>query len=278
MPRLILEHNIYGVDIDPRAAQIASLALWLRAQRAWNDAGVKAQDRPRIGIGHVVAAVAPPAEVDLRRDVIRGMDYSDAILFEQTLSLLKALPELGVLLRAERDVPALVRQIFQTRGPIFRADDERQWRVAESRLRQALEEFAKTAVSSYRNRLFAEDAISGLRLIDIIQIKFDIIVMNPPFGLISEGQKDCLKKEYPEDWNDYYNIFLRRGVSLLNFAGYLGCVVPNRLLFAKKSVGIRKLFLDEMHVTSIVDAGRDVMDDAAVDAMFLTVSKVNATN
>ena len=43
VPRLIIEHNIYGVDIDPRAAQIASLALWLRAQRAWHEAGVKAK-------------------------------------------------------------------------------------------------------------------------------------------------------------------------------------------------------------------------------------------
>lgn len=59
VPRLIIEHNIYGVDIDPRAAQIASLALWLRAQRAWHDAGVKAKDRPLIGRGHVVAAIAP---------------------------------------------------------------------------------------------------------------------------------------------------------------------------------------------------------------------------
>jgi hypothetical protein len=51
VPRLIIEHNLYGVDIDPRAAQIASLALWLRAQRAWHEAGVKAQDRPPIGKG-----------------------------------------------------------------------------------------------------------------------------------------------------------------------------------------------------------------------------------
>ena len=61
VPRLIIEHNIYGVDIDPRAAQIALLALWLRAQRVWHEAGVKAKDRPQIGRGHVVAAVAPPA-------------------------------------------------------------------------------------------------------------------------------------------------------------------------------------------------------------------------
>src|SRR5204863_9474534 len=32
-PGLILRHNLHGIDIDPRASQIAGLALWLRAQR-----------------------------------------------------------------------------------------------------------------------------------------------------------------------------------------------------------------------------------------------------
>src|SRR5213076_1317791 len=41
-PKLIVEHNLHGVDIDPRCAQIAALALWLRAQRAWKDMGVQA--------------------------------------------------------------------------------------------------------------------------------------------------------------------------------------------------------------------------------------------
>jgi hypothetical protein len=100
VPRLIIEHNIYGVDIDPRAAQIASLALWLRAQRAWHEAGVKAKDRPQVGRGHVVAAVAPPAEVDLRKRFMEELDPLDAELFEKTLFLLKGLPELGVELCA----------------------------------------------------------------------------------------------------------------------------------------------------------------------------------
>src|SRR5207249_2195628 len=36
VPKLIIEQNLHGIDIDPRAAQIAALALWLRAQQAWN--------------------------------------------------------------------------------------------------------------------------------------------------------------------------------------------------------------------------------------------------
>jgi len=72
VPRLIIEHNIYGVDIDPRAAQIATLALWLRAQRAWHDADMKAHQRPIIGQGHVVAAIAPPAEKNCASSFLNG--------------------------------------------------------------------------------------------------------------------------------------------------------------------------------------------------------------
>ena len=40
-PELILLHNLHGVDIDPRCAQIAQLALWMRAQRAFKEAGFR---------------------------------------------------------------------------------------------------------------------------------------------------------------------------------------------------------------------------------------------
>ena len=34
VPRLVIEHNLHGIDIDSRAVQIAALALWLRAQKS----------------------------------------------------------------------------------------------------------------------------------------------------------------------------------------------------------------------------------------------------
>ena len=53
VPRLILEHGIYGVDIDPRAAQIASLALWYAASRP---AGASRFPLPLPGRGHRACA------------------------------------------------------------------------------------------------------------------------------------------------------------------------------------------------------------------------------
>jgi hypothetical protein len=48
VPELILRHNLYGIDIDPRACQIAALALWLRAQRSYQQLGLQAAERPPI--------------------------------------------------------------------------------------------------------------------------------------------------------------------------------------------------------------------------------------
>jgi len=62
VPRLIIEHNIHGIDIDQRAAQIAGLSLWLRAQRAWQEQGLHRQDRPRIRRSNVVCAEPMPGE------------------------------------------------------------------------------------------------------------------------------------------------------------------------------------------------------------------------
>ena len=52
VPGLVLAHNLHGVDIDPRCAQIAQLALWMRAQKAYRD----------FGIGRARARADPPVE------------------------------------------------------------------------------------------------------------------------------------------------------------------------------------------------------------------------
>ena len=60
IPKLIIEHNLHGIDIDPRAVQIAVLALWLRAQKAWKHLGLKAASRPRIVKSNIVTAEPMP--------------------------------------------------------------------------------------------------------------------------------------------------------------------------------------------------------------------------
>jgi len=267
VPRLIIEHNIYGVDIDPRAAQIASLALWLRAQRAWHDAGVKAKDRPPLGRGHVVAATAPPAEPALKAQFATQLDHLDAELFTQTLQLLTGLPELGVLLPVESALPTLIRQVFGEHGSLFKDADMQQWQHAEQRLHQALTQFASAAQSSYQCRLYAQDALHGLRLIDLCRETFDVVVMNPPFGALATGTKEQLAKAYPRSKNDLLSIFVERGLQLLRPGGRIGAITSRTCFFLSSFQKWREqVVLGSATPEVMADLGYGVMDDAMVEA------------
>src|SRR6266566_3612985 len=74
VPALIIEQNLHGVDIDPRAAQIASLALWMRAQRAWRDLGVRGGDRLRISRTHIVVAEPMPGDAMMVDTFAAGLE------------------------------------------------------------------------------------------------------------------------------------------------------------------------------------------------------------
>lgn len=268
VPRLIVEHNIYGVDIDPRAAQIASLALWLRAQRAWHEAGINAKDRPSTGRGNVVAAIAPPAEKELRQQFSAALDKRDAELFEKTLQLLKDLPELGVLLQVERELPHLIRQVYVGKGTGLLAEQEQEgWLQAEVRLRKALTDFAQTAKSTYKGRLFAQDALQGLRLVDLCREVFDVVVMNPPFGALSSNTKDQLAKAYPKSKNDLLAIFVERGLQLLRTGGSVGAITSRTCFFLSSFQKWREDIVLGIAVPIVMaDLGLGVMDDALVEA------------
>ena len=275
VPRLIIEYNIYGVDIDPRAAQIATLALWLRAQRAWHDANVKAKDRPPIGRGHVVAAIAPPAERELRQQFAANLDQRDADLFEKTLQLLKGLPEMGVLLQVERELPNLIRQVYVGKGTgLFAAQEQESWQQAEARLRTALTEFAQAAKSSYQGRLFAQDALQGLRLIDLCREVFDVVVMNPPFGALAANTKDQLVKAYPCSKNDLMAIMVERGLELLRAGGRIGAITSRTCFFLSSFQKWREEILLGIGWPEVMaDLGLGVMDDAWVEAAAYVLEK-----
>ena len=73
LPGFILRHNLHGIDIDPRCAQIAQLSLWMRAQRTFRDYGISRSERPSIRRANIVIAEPMPGERDLLKEFLRGL-------------------------------------------------------------------------------------------------------------------------------------------------------------------------------------------------------------
>ena len=238
VPRLIVEHNIHGIDIDPRAVQIAGLSLWLRAQRSWHQAGVKPADRPRITRSNLVCAEPMPGEKELLREFVEqqfpaGERPAFAFLLEKIFDRMTFAGEAGSLLRIEEEIRAAIaearalaeKQTAPRQARLFPSDeraeqpefdlrgltDEQFWQAAEQRIYDALKAYAEQAENSggFQRRLFADDAAQGFAFIELCRKRYDVVVMNPPFGDAPPSCKSFLAASYADQSEDLYCWFCR---------------------------------------------------------------------
>jgi hypothetical protein len=290
VPALIVEENLHGVDIDPRAAQIAALALWLRAQRAWRDFGIPAAERPRIRRTHIVIAEPIPSEpalLDAFASELRPPLLGD--LFRKMVSETRLAAEMGALLRLESTIadelevarkkfvasrkvtgylPGLEPVKKQNELDLSGIDDDAFFHEAEDQIVAALHRFAVAASggASVRRRLFADDAAQGLALIELVREKFDIVLMNPPFGAGSLAAKRDFEKAYPRTKNDVYAAFVERGIELLHPHGMLGAITSRTGFFLSSFQKWREeILLKQAPPVVFVDLGFGVLDAAMVE-------------
>ncbi|MFU0842379.1 MAG: hypothetical protein ACFWTZ_07225 [Burkholderia sp.] len=301
VPGLILANNIYGVDIDIRATQIASLALWLRAQKSLDRLGVLIGDPSRsLGRGHVVAAVAPPPENDIaevagRRMGVRASEGLKAL----KLDFLNQVPETGLLLPLERDLEQAVAWSDETSEGMLPGmpadwaqmdlplDTSSRWMAQKEAVTTALNGYLEGIGHSFREKLFAVNAVQCLNLLDLCTKHFDVIVMNPPFGAPADGSKDLLGGLYPLSKRELSGMFVMRMLELAKPHGYVGAITSRTIFFQGSSEDWRRRLLSSASMPVFADLGPGVMDDAMVEAAAYVVSPemskvptlfINATN
>ena len=293
VPRMIVEHNLHGIDIDPRAAQIAGLSLWLRAQRAWHAASVKPVDRPRITRSNIVCAEPMPGDKMLLAEFVEqqfpeGERAAFGFLLETVFDRMTLAGEAGSLLKIEEEIRTAIaeakkiwekepafnqRMLFggenaaavtQKKLDLSGITDEQFWEGAEERIYDALRDYAEQAeTGGFQRRLFAEDAARGFAFIDICKKHYDVVVMNPPFGEGLEGTDALLQRNYNEVGRDLAATFIERGESLLGDAGTCGCIATRGLLIGHRLTGFREsYFFRGNQLRFVADLGSGVLDAA----------------
>jgi len=260
VPGLVLAHNLHGVDIDPRCAQIAQLALWMRAQKAYRDFGIGRGERAQIRRSNIVVAEPLVADDQIAKEFVAKLgDAELGRVFTSLVESLNLAGDLGLLLRVEQHV-AWQSKPGQT-GDLFAPPNER--------IRVALDRFVREEASEMntRRRLFADDAAHGVALLGLAEKKYDVVLMNPPFGAGSLRAKKEFESAYPRTKNDIYAAFVERGVSLLSARGRLGAIT-SRTGFVLSSFEKWRadILLSDASFLLLADLGEGVMDGANVEA------------
>jgi len=274
MPELILRHNLHGVDIDPRAAQIAALAIWMRAQRAYSQFEVDRTQRPPISKTNIVVAEPMPGDAEMVDEFASSLKppvLGD--IFKKMVEEMKLGGELGSLLKIEESIAKAVKAAEETsrQSNLFaeKIGDQEFWDTADERIIAALVDFAESTAGSagVRRQLFAEDAAQGVAFIELMRKRFDVVLMNPPFGAGSQRAKREFESSYPLTKNDVYAAFVERGIALLHKRGGLGAITSRTGFFLKSFQKWREdVLLKHAPPVVVADLGFGVMDDAAVEA------------
>lgn len=256
IPGLVLAHNLHGVDIDARCAQIAQLALWMRAQKAYRDFAIARAERKPIRRSNIVVAEPLVADDTIAKEFVAKL--GDAELGRVFMSLVESLNlagDLGLLLRVEQLVKATKKQ-----GELFAPPEER--------IRAALDKFVRdeAGATNTRRLLFADDAAHGLALLGVAEKKFDVVLMNPPFGEGSLRAKREFEVAYPNARAETYAAFVQRGIELLARRGRLGAITSRTGFFLSSFEHWREhLVLAKAPPALFADLGAGVLDSAMVE-------------
>ncbi|WP_350644641.1 BREX-1 system adenine-specific DNA-methyltransferase PglX [Pseudoalteromonas sp. G24-MNA-CIBAN-0072] len=310
VPRLIIENNIHGVDIDPRAAQVAGMSLWQRAHNSWQKASVKPQLRPQITKSNIVCAEPMPGEKELLQEFTSQLKPTVlGQLVEVIFEKMQLAGEAGTLLKIENEIEDAIagaKEVWQQQNQalsqfpglakvakqqsegkgkvdfdVSDIDDEGFWQQAEQKILDALGQYASSTSANMteQKRLFASDAAKGFAFIDLCKKRFDVVLMNPPFGAPSEQFIDLNRVSYPSSADNILISFFLRTQNLLCENGLTGAITDRSFLNKKQYEKFRSDFLiKESCLEMSVDLGWGVLDGANVEVSLSILGNSNSTS
>lgn len=300
VPKLILENNIYGCEIDPRALQLAALSLWLRAQRSYGEMGIEAVDRPLIKKSNLVLAEAMPGNKKLLKGLMEELDKPMQNLIKKIWDKMQFVGEAGLLFKMEKEIDEEIdylrknwTKVNQYRyADLFATDEEKAKIEMENEARRVLkenkEEFFKEITErlkealqqlsaklseeeGYENALFSDDATRGFAFIELCQKRFDCIVMNPPFGEGSEHTISYLDENYTAWSRNLVCAFFDRMEEMLTDNGFVGAIFDRTVLIKSSYEEFRKKNICG-NISLCGDTGWEVLD-ANVETSTLVLTK-----
>lgn len=236
----ILKNNLYGLDIDDRAAQMAYFAVMMKARQ---------YDRRILtrGIAPHVYAIQES----------NGIDRKQLNYFSSTMN--KAEKNI-----ARTQLENLLNTLIDAKeyGSILLVEDY-DWEL----LRQFIGNVAIINQISMDTIGLEDTQVKLKELVEISQClvqKYDVVVTNPPYMGIKSGMPpklvEMVKKEYPNSKNDLYAVFIERCLKFVDHSKFVSMITQHSWMFQSSFAKIREVVIN-YSIDTLVHLGANAFDE-----------------
>ena len=256
--QLILNKNLYGLEICDRAAQLASLSVMMKARQKDSRIFEKEVDLNIVSIQE--SNIINQEAIDLLIDSIEEQKYKNYL---------------------ENDLKYLVDLFKDAKnyGSILKIDQD----ISIDLINKALNNLKNSAVDLFGGKKRGKIINLLPKLLEQYQImrkKYNIVVTNPPYmgdRNMNKTLKDYLTNNYKKSKDDLFTSFIEKIFVFTNSNGLIGLMTPNVWRFNKASTNFRRNLLNEQNINSLIQLEESSFLEASVSitTFILRNKKVN---
>ncbi|MCU8019660.1 BREX-1 system adenine-specific DNA-methyltransferase PglX [Shewanella sp. SM72] len=294
IPKLIIENNLHGIDLDDRAVQLAQLGLFIKAKKKRHPGELKFR---------VVSSDFYLPEYHEVKHIFEHGNYvshDQRTFIEKVWADLRYAYKFGSLIHLDKELKEQLSQVKElalgetfdataklnkkiVEGDLFAAADYAEHKAfAEnffSNLFAAVEQYARTGSNTFLTSK-TRDAITFLEL---LTTEYDVATANPPYTDSADfgpELKEFIENNYKKPFGFHTNLyatFIKRCCELTSEDGKVAMIHPHTFMFIKTFEDVRKFMIDKCHIDVMVDFGLDRVNlfgpGILLDATFYVLSK-----
>lgn len=298
----ILTKNLFGIDIDPRAVQIAEVALWMKAaERAFDYKGVPT---------NLIAATASHLKGEAWEEFLADFEREPSVgrVLRQFAHAMEHIDEIGSLAHPAEDLRKVTKEEHATWERQVREKKEANYLFPEMndaalagqllfqeisdeefgdrlfyRAKAGIDAFTERARTSgeFADQILGSETRTGFRLADLLSRKYTVVAANPPYASfrnVGPFLSSFLRDNYPSAPTDTYSAFVWRALDLLDEHGRIAFVTQDGLLLLPSISGLRDRILRHFHLEVVVHLGPRAFEDISGEKVSVALSIIHSAS
>lgn len=238
---LILKNNLFGLDIDDRAGQLAILSILLKAREydknIFNKDIVKNLNITSIQESNLI-----------NESMLEYIESEEGrILGKYLIDNFKNAKEIGSLLLLEKQDYTKLEECINSNSTIFGIE-----------INEKLKPLIKIA--------------------KIIENKYSVVVTNPPYmnnSVMSLNLKNYIQEHYKKVKSDLFSSFIVRNSLYGNDSSYLAFMTPYVWMFISSYEELRKYIIEEINISSLIQLEYSALEEATVPICSFVLNNKN---